>query len=277
MAKRTVSGPKIDGLELRAAAAAAYVVGGRAQRRDLGGSRMRDFDLRYPDGRADEPLEITSCVDRAGLETWKRVGRKDPIASMVSRVWTLDMPSREQGPDGSVGPSDVSRFFERAGVLLHALEERGQHEFQVPGLPDDKVVQGLTDLGCDMGFSRVRGPDETGRIETVAPVGGFTHRDSVAWAIEREAAKTDNQEKLSRSPDSERRHLFVVPHPSAAAVYLSVRHGKLGRLPVLPSPITTAWVWDGNGSHVFVATPPSSWEDHELPSHVLDEPEKWVK
>jgi hypothetical protein len=183
------------------------------------------------------------------------------------------VPSREQGPDGSVGPSDVSRFLERAGVLLHALEERGQHEFQVPGLPDDKVVQGLTDLGCDMGFSRVRGPDETGRIETVAPVGGFTHRNSVAWAIEREAAKTDNQEKLSRSPDLERRHLY----PSAAPVYLSVRHGKLGRLPVLPSPITTAGVWDGNGSHVFVATPPSSWEDHELPSHVLDEPEKWVK
>jgi len=104
MAKRTVNGPKIDGLELRAAAAAAYVVGGRAQRRDLGGSRMRDFDLRYPDGRADEPLEITSFVDRAGLETWKRVGRKDPIASMVSRVWTLDMPSREQGPDSLSGP-----------------------------------------------------------------------------------------------------------------------------------------------------------------------------
>lgn len=276
MAKRTVSGPKIDGLELRAAAAAAYVVGGRAQRRDLGGSRMRDFDLRYPDGRTDEPLEITSSVDRASLETWKRLGKKDPTASMVSRVWTLDMPSREQGPDGSTGPSDVNRFLERAGVLLHALEERGQYEFQVPGPPDDKVVQGLTDLGCDMGFSRVRGPDETGRIETVAPVGGFTHRDSVAWAIEHEAAKTDNQEKLTRSLDSERRHLFVVPHPSAGAAYLSVRHREIGRLPVLPSPTTTAWVWDGHSPHVFVATPPSAWEAYELPSHLLDEPEMWV-
>jgi hypothetical protein len=115
MAKRTASGPKIDGLELRAAAAAAYVVGGQAQRRDLGGSRMRDFDLRYPDGRTDEPLEITSFVDRASLETWKRLGRKDPTASMVSRVWTLDMPSRKRSPDGSAGPSDVNRFFEQAG------------------------------------------------------------------------------------------------------------------------------------------------------------------
>lgn len=276
MAKRTVSGPKIDGLELRAAAAAAYVVGGRAQRRDLGGSRMRDFDLRYPDGRTDEPLEITSFVDRASLETWKRLGRKDPTASMVSRVWTLDMPSRERGPDGSTGPSDVNRFLERARVLLHVLEERGQHEFQLPGLSDDKVVQGLIDLGCDTGCSRVAGPDETGRIETVAPVGGFTHRDSVSWAIEHEAAKTDNQEKLSRSPDSERRHLFVVPHPSAAAVYLSVRHREIGRLPVLPSPTTTAWVWDGHSPHVFVATPPSPWEGHELPPRLLDEPEMWV-
>jgi hypothetical protein len=247
MAKRTAWGTEIDGLELRAAAAAAYVVGGRAQRRDLGGSRMRDFDLRYPDGRTDEPLEITSFVDRASLETWKRLGR-----------------------------SDVNRFLERAGMLLHVLEERGQHEFQLPGPPDDKVVQGLIDLGCDTGFSRVAGPDETGRIETVAPVGGFTHRDSVAWAIEHEAAKTDNQEKLSRSPDSERRHLFVVPHPSAAAVYLSVRHREIGRLPVLPSPTTTAWIWDGNSPRVFVTTPPSPWEDHELPPRLLDEPEMWV-
>jgi hypothetical protein len=254
MAKRTASGTGIDGLELRAAAVAAYVVGGRAQRRDLGGSRIRDFDLRYPDGRTDEPLEITSFVDRASLETWKRLGRKDPTASMVSRVWTLDMPSRERGVDGSTGPSDVNRFLERAGVLLHVLEERGQHEFQVPGPPDDKVLQGLIDLGCDMGFSRVAGPDETGRIETVAPVGGFTHRDLVAWAIEHEVAKTDNQEKLSRSPDSERRHLFVVPHQSAAAVYLSVRHREIGRLPVLPTPTTTAWVWVGHSPYVFVVT-----------------------
>jgi hypothetical protein len=103
MAKRTVSGPKIDGLELRVAAAAAYVVGGRAQRRDLGGSRMRDFDLRYPDGRADEPLEITSFVDRAGLETWKRVGRKDPIASMVSRVGRLTCRAGNRAPMGPSG------------------------------------------------------------------------------------------------------------------------------------------------------------------------------
>lgn len=277
MAKRTVSGPKIDGLELRAAAAAAYVVGGRAQRRDLGGTRMRDFDLRYPDGRTDEPLEVTRSVDQATLATWMRLRRMDAIAPTLSRVWMLDMPSRERGPDGSTGPSDVNRFVKYAGPLLRALEERGQHDFYVPGPPGDEVLQGLADLGCDAGSSRAAGPGETGSIEGIAPAGGFTHPDSVAWAIEHEAAKADNQEKLSCSPDAERRHLFVVAHPSTVGAYLSVRHRQIGRLPTLPTPITTVWIWDGNSSHVFVATPPSPWEGHELPQDLLSKPEDWVE
>lgn len=263
-------------LELSSAAVAAFVVGGRAHRRDLGGARMRDFDLRYPDGRTDEPLEVTSFVDRASLETWKRLGRKDPTAPTVSRVWILDTSSREWGPDGSTGPSDVNRFVKHAGPLLRVLEERGQHDFYVPGPPGDEVLQGLADLGCDAGSSRAAGPGETGSIEGIAPAGGCTHPDSVAWAIEHEAAKADNQEKLSCSTDAKRRHLFVVAHPSAVGAHLSVRHRQIGRLPTLPAPITTAWIWDGNSPRVFVATPPAPWEDHELPLQVLSNPEEWV-
>jgi hypothetical protein len=238
---------------------------------------MRDFDLRYPNGRTDEPLEVTSFVDRASLETWKRLGNKDSTTPTLSRVWTVDIQSRERRPDGSTGPSDVNRFVNHAGPLLRVLEERGQNDFYVPGPPGDEVVQGLADLGCNAGSSHAAGPGETGSIDGIAPTGGFTHPDSVARAVEHEAAKADNREKLSVSPDAERRHLFVVPHPTAVAAYLSVRHGEIGRLPVLPSPITTAWVWDGDGPRVFVATPPSSWDAHELPPSLLDRPEQWVE
>ncbi len=237
---------------------------------------MRDFDVCYPDGRTDEPLEVTSFVDRSSLETWKRLGSKDSSAPTLSQVWTVDIQSSEGRGDGSSGPSDVSRFLNQAGPLLRALEERGQHDFYGPGPPGDEVVQGLADLGCNAGSCRAAGPSETGSIEGVAPAGGFTHPDSTALAIEYEAGKADNREKLSSPPGAERRHLFVVAHPSAVGAYLSVRHRRLGRLPTLPAPITTAWVWDGDSPHVFVATPPSPWEDHELPAHLLYEPEVWV-
>jgi len=276
MAKRTASGPAIDGLELKAAAAAAYVVGGRAHRRDLGGTRMRDFDLRYPDGRTDEPLEVTCFIDRAGLETWKRLGSKDSTAPALSRVWTVDVQSREGRADGSAGPYDVNRFLKQAEPLFRALEERGQHDFYVPGPPGDNVLEGLAGSWLRCRLSRAARPRETGRIEGVAPTGGVTHPDSAAWAIEHEAGKVDNQEKLSCSPNAERRHLFVIPHPSAVDAYLSVRHRRIGRVPALPAPITTAWVWDGDSPYVFMATPPSPWEDCELPSHLLAEPEMWV-
>jgi hypothetical protein len=36
-------------IEKRAAAAVAYVLGARAKRRDLGGARIRDFDLIFND------------------------------------------------------------------------------------------------------------------------------------------------------------------------------------------------------------------------------------
>jgi hypothetical protein len=115
-----------------------------------------------------------------------------------------------------------------------------------------------------------------GRIEGIAPAGGFTHPDSAAWAIEHEAGKVDSQEKLSCSSNAERRHLFVIPYPLAVDACLSVRHRRIGRVPALRAPITTAWVWDGDSPYVFVATPPSPGEDCELPSHLLAEPEMWV-
>jgi hypothetical protein len=263
--------------EAGAAAAAAYVAGAKALRRDLGGGvQMRDFDLRYGDGRADEPLEVTHFADQASIGTWKRLGRADSRALALSRVWTIDIPSSERRPDGSSGPSDVKELLERLESPLRALEERGECEFTVPGPPGDHPLRELADLGCDIGCSRSAEPGESGGIGFVAAVGGVTSGDSVAWAVEQEAAKRDNQAKLRCLPDAPRRHLFVVMHPSSGSAYFAVKARQLGRLPVLPDPITTAWVWNGDSPCLFVTTPPATWEHHQLPSEVLSNPERWI-
>jgi len=51
-----------EDLEKRAAAAVAYVLKAQAKRRDLGGARVRDYDLLFDD-RPDEPLEVTRFAD----------------------------------------------------------------------------------------------------------------------------------------------------------------------------------------------------------------------
>jgi hypothetical protein len=48
------------------------------------------------------------------------------------------------------------------------------------------------------------------------------------------------------------------------------------RIPELPEPITTAWVY-GGGTVVFSVAPPSTWERHEIGAHALDAPERWVR
>lgn len=266
-----------DASESGAAAAAAFVAGAQALRRDFNvGVTMRDFDLCYRDGRADEPLEVTHFVDQASLETWKRVGKHDSEAPDLSRVWTIHIPGSERRPDGSSVPSDVRGLRERVRSPLRALEERDEGGFMAPGNPDDKALQELADLGCDIGSSRAAEPGKSGRIELMSSVGGITWEDSVAWAVEHEAEKKDNQEKLKCLPDALRRHLFVLADPSSGSAYFAVRNRQIGRIPVLPSPITTAWVWDGDSSCLFATTPPAAWECHELPLEVLRNPEKWI-
>jgi hypothetical protein len=269
--------------ELVAAAAAACVVGARALIRDSGGVQMRDFDLRYRDGRPDEPLEVTRFADQASIETWRRLGRTDSWPLMRSstapplvRVWTVDIPSNQRSRDGSSGPFDVSGFLEQAQPLLRTLEQRNEDQFILFESPVDEVLRGLAELGCDVGFSRPADPGESGRVEPLAPVGGITSGAPVAGAVEHEAAKKDNQAKLACLADAIRRHLFVIVDHSSGPIYFAVRHRRLGRSPELPSPITTAWVWDGGSPCVFATTSPGAWEEHELPSDVLDNPEKWV-
>jgi hypothetical protein len=96
----------------------------------------------------------------------------------------------------------------------------------------------------------------------------------IAEAIEREAAKPDNQAKLSEPVGARRRHLCVLIDSSTGATFSATSHGDMGRLPVLPPPITTAWALAS--TTVYSTTPPEPWQAHDAPEEVFTNPEKWV-
>lgn len=265
-----------DYLEKRAAAAVAYVLGARAKRRDLGGARVRDYDLAF-ETRPDEPLEVTRFADEAVMRTWARLERADREAPSLSRDWTVDVPSKVAG-EGAPNAYDVDRFFREAEPALRKLEEAGHEKFTLGLWVSDPSIEPalrlLADLGCNFGFSREPLPGEVARIFPGAGVGGIVGGDLVAWAVEQEACKDDNREKLREPVGALRRHLFVVVDGSSGAVFSAVSHGMVGRLPELPDPITTAWVAGSN--RMFVTTPPGPWEQHPIPHEVFNDPNRWI-
>jgi hypothetical protein len=48
----------------------------------------------------------------------------------------------------------------------------------------------------------------------------------------------------------------------------------MGRLPVLPPPITTAWVLAS--ATTYSTTPREQWQTHDTPEEVFTNPEKWI-
>jgi hypothetical protein len=80
-----------DDIELKAAAAAAFVLGARVDRLDIPPAQgMRDFDLVFRDD-SREPLEITRYVDRAAYGLAVLEGRDVwAITSLLDRVYAAD-------------------------------------------------------------------------------------------------------------------------------------------------------------------------------------------
>ena len=140
-------------IELRAAAAVAFVLGARVRVCDPGGGPVssRDFDLVFTD-RPDEPLEITTCADQAVLQTWSRLQRLDREAPTLGRIWALDMPSAQLTATGGSGPTDVKRFMDEAEIALRDIEAAGYTQFDAGMLYRDPVVgdaaRRLLRIGC---------------------------------------------------------------------------------------------------------------------------------
>jgi hypothetical protein len=268
-----------DDTELKAAASAAYVLGAKLARRDVPPAQgMRDFDLVFQD-RHREPLEITSYVDQPALESWERIRRAAPIvAPALRRRWALAVPHSTQVRASRRLPYDVNDFVGRIEPALASLEAAGHERISLGRLQRDTTLadafRTLLDLGVQDGISHELQPGQMAWISLYAPVGGITHKDLVAAAIEREANDPGNRSKLDAVANVPRRHLFVVFDSSSGSFFNAAQRGLQGRLPNLPTPITTAWA--GAGQHVLVTTPPEQWQLHPLPEEVFTEPEHWL-
>jgi len=272
-------GERKERSELRAAAAVAYVLDAKLIRRDLPGEQQtRDFDLVFSNDRDPEPLEVTTFASRPDLETWerlKRLGRELP-APELRNVWDLDVgPALGHARSETL---DVRRIAREVVPALAALEAAGYRTIEYGQIDRDPEVgdalRRLIALGVDAGFATAPLEGMLGRVTLTASVGGFRYADLVAEGIEAEASKSDNQKKLTEPPKALRRHLVVVFDGSSGASFMAVYHGSKGRLPRLPSPITTAWAC-ASGS-LLATTPPNRWEHHRVPERVFDVPEDWL-
>jgi hypothetical protein len=267
-------------IELRAAAAVAFALGARAQERDPGGgaTSIRDFDLVFTD-RSDEPLEVTTYADQAVLQTWSRLERLDREAPSLKRTWALDMPSVETISASKSAATDVDRFMAEAEIALKEIEAAGYERFDAGLIYRDATVgeaaRRLLRIGCQFGFSHPAPPGESGRIQPGSPVGGVVTPDLVTIGVEAEASKNDNRVKLREPADAQRRHLFVLFDASSGAAFSAVPHTLDSSIPILPEPITTAWV--AGSDRVFSVTPPEDWVEYAVPQDVYDHPEKWIE
>jgi hypothetical protein len=228
--------------------------------------------------RPDEPLEITRFADRDVMTTWARLERADREAPLLTRDWAVDVPSRIVDATESA-PYDLRAFFAEAEPALAAHEAAGYDSFDLGVWNDDPAVaearEKLIKLGCNFGFSNEVPAGEVARVIPGASVGGVVEADSLASAVEVEAAKDDNRAKLRKLPDAQRRHICVVIDASSGTAFSAASHALTGRAPVLPEPITTAWV-AGGGSHIFEVTPPDDWHTIAVPQDVFDHPERWI-
>jgi hypothetical protein len=267
-------------IELVAAAAVADVLGAKLVRRDVPeAQQMRDFDLVFSAGRADEPLEVTTFASQPEIETWQRLDRIDEevVARELSHDWYLDVGGPIIGQ--RTRTLDVRQLAKEVVASLVALEAGGYRSIEHGTMDRDSAVAAdmrrLRTLGVNGGHGTPHAEGEDARVVFVASVGGFVHADLVAGGIEWEAAKSDNQKKLSEPAEALCRHLVVIFDPSSGPAFTAARQGRRGRLPELPQSITTAWAL---ASEVLLWTrPPDAWQRHRIPDPVFESPETWLR
>jgi hypothetical protein len=267
-------------LEDRCAAMAARALGARgACRQDTRrGQRIRDFDLVFHD-RPPEPLEVTMNADGGVMQTKVRVGREREQPP-VKRLWLVFMPQGVQRPDGSVVPVDVDAVWDRLARELPRIEAAGMERLDPLGLflkPEfHEFGNWLMEVGVH-GGSLVP-EDGVGGVQITTGHGGVLASDLIADAVEIEAARTDNREKLDLG--APRRHLFVLLTPNSISLadwaLLLVLEGKepMPRLPTLPPEITT--VWAGGPTGAIHVTPPGQWEAFLTTEGLWDDPSPWL-
>jgi hypothetical protein len=273
--------PELE-VELRAAAAVAFVVGGRYRQLDVPGapSGTRDFDLIF-DERNPEPLEITLAMIEQMRQTSERISAKDTTAPSLSHSWVLHIPSMERLPSGDPGSYDVDRLFRAIVTVLKVFEGLGIERLDVAadrrsapvGTPLRAAYDALFRHGVTMGLPLDPLPGESPRIHLKSTTSSSGYGASIRCVVLAEARKADNLKKLEEPADATDRHLCVVVSLNVGrAGWALFSDGEAGDAPdSLPAPITTAWAMSGRW--IASVKPPQGWVTERIPDDVFEHPE----
>jgi hypothetical protein len=162
-----------------------------------------DFDLYYPDSRVAS-LEVTASVDVVDLETQaaissRRKGGPRVKAELCRKAWRIRPASG----------ANVNKIRANVDSYLSPIESSGiEHFFSSRDRRQHPTIDRIsTDLHVSHGD--VLDGWQPGYISIALPIGGsFVDASLVSDAVEFEAFKLDNRQKLSAAGTTER-HLFV--------------------------------------------------------------------
>ena len=232
-------------------------------------NREWDFDLRLPDGEL-AALEVTASADQRHLQFLavlgdERRGGQFVGAERCQRDWWVHP---EEG-------ARIDRIREKVDEYLQPIEESGLAKFFSPtDAHDHEGVRRIwRDLHIEAGqVVRWKPP---GRIGIAAPGrGGWVDGDYISRAVQKEANKRDNSEKLDASGLAQR-HLFVFVDSSNHYAWGPMVRGMVpAAAPDLPEAITHAWAVSSSGTlHLFralVFTRECGWHDFGLVDAVVE-------
>jgi len=195
-----------------------------------------DFDLRYPDGRA-AALEVTESVDAVDLETHAaivnpRKGGSKVSAQLCRKAWRV----------WPAPGANINRIRTSVDRDLAEIESAGvEHFFSASDRHAHPAIDSIhTSLQVMSGH--VIDGDAPGLISIALPIGGgFIGGCLVSEAVEAEAWKPDNRQKLSAAGTTER-HLFVFVDVLNHRVWTPLVDLALpSGAPELPPEVTHVW------------------------------------
>jgi len=225
---------------------------------------VHDFDLQYPDGRV-AAVEVTTSVDAVDAKTHaaiasRRKGGPKVETELCRKAWRV---RPEPGANINRIRSSVDSYLaaiEAAGIE-HFFSARDRHRHR----PVDRIYADLRVSSGDV----VDGLTP-GYISIGLPIDGdFVGECLVSTAVEVEASKEDNRDKLSFPHTSEgrlcsERHLFVFVDALNHRVWTPlVDFPPPTEAPELPPEITHAWAVgparSGDGYVVWRRSAASGW------------------
>jgi hypothetical protein len=221
----------VEGLltEVAGEIARAVLDGALAVPRDvLGGPpNLHDLDVVLRDG-STIPVEVTIATNPAVRQLWAAVGKQRWDIPGLRSSWSLDI-----SPD-----TRINELRRALSPLLGELERRGVDRFNASE-PHDEPMSDLGRLGVRFAKA-VRGlPEPMVLVGSVGPA-DFVDGSDICDAVEHEAAKTDNRNKLLAAGGGD---LFVWVDPHAANAYAALS-GTVSiprRPPRLPDGINSVW------------------------------------